>query len=82
MKKTRKVIFITLIAILLIIPIPLNGNGRYEAILWGRRRDRVVVEQNIGGIEGRVKYYNVYKYRIIFLPITIEDKSHIYSAQW
>lgn len=82
MKKIRKVIFIIIIAILLIIPIPLNGNGRYEAILWGRRIDRVVVEQNIGGIEDHVKYYNVYKYRIIFLPITIEDNSHIYSAQW
>lgn len=82
MKKSKKIIIVILVVFLSMIPIPLNGNGRYEAILWGRRRDTKVLEWNVGGIDDHVKYYNIYKYRIIFIPITTEDKSNIYYAQW
>ena len=67
--------------LLIICMIPVEIDGRYEAVLWGRKREMNIVENNIGGISDHVRYYYVYKYRIVFFTITVEDSSNITTAQ-
>lgn len=79
MKKSIKIAILLLLLIIFMIPVEIDG--RYEAVLWGRKREMKIVENNLGGISDHVRYYYVYKYRIIFFTITVEDSSNIDTAQ-
>lgn len=81
----KSVLLIGLAFLVLMYPYPMQAHGetvRYEAVLWGFRREKEVVETDVRGIAGKVKYYMVYKLRILVFPLEIKDTKHIHDAQW
>lgn len=74
-----------LVFLLMMIPFPIHDafgtTTKYVAVLWSFRRDKVVLEQDIGGESNHVKYYIVYRGRIFVFPYAIED-DEIHYAQW
>ncbi len=79
MKKFRRILIIILIIILLVIPVEIDG--KYVAVLWSRERNRVIVEDNLGGIDAHVRYYYEYKYRAFFFTFTTKDDLKTDTAQ-
>ena len=74
-----------MILLVLLLPFPINESGttvKYVAALWSFHRDYEVIEQDIGGNSGKVTYYTIYKFRVIFFPLEIKDTDHIQTAQW
>lgn len=81
----KKTISIVLILLVLLFPFPISDGcttTKYAAVLWSFQREYEVIQQDIGGISGRVKFYTIYKFRILFFPIEIKDTDNIKIGQW
>ncbi len=85
-RRTWKKISLMLLAFLVLMyPIPKQENGttvRYEAVLWGFHREKDVIETDVLGICGKVRYCMVYKFWILVFPLEIRDTKNVYDAQW
>ncbi len=79
MKKARRTLLFILIIILLLIPFEIDG--KYVAVLWSRERNKVIVENNIGGVDSHVRYYYEYKYRVLFFTFTTKNDFKTDTAQ-
>lgn len=84
--RCRYVLLGILVFLLMMIPFPIQDTTgtttKYVAVLWSFRRDKVVLEQDVGGEFNHVKYYIVYRGRILVFPYAIADKDEVRYAQW
>ncbi|WP_295214083.1 hypothetical protein [Ruminococcus sp.] len=83
--KWRYILIGILVFLLMMIPFPVHDatgtTVKYVAVLWSFRRDKVVLEEDVGGEWNHVKYRIVYRGRIFVFPYAIED-DEIRYAQW
>lgn len=83
--KWRYILIGILVFLLMMIPFPIHDvtgtTTKYVAVLWSFRRGKVVLEQDVGGVDDHVKYRIVYRGRIFVFPYAIED-DEIRYAQW
>lgn len=85
-KKSKRRPFLTIIAIgficiLFMIPISTENHG-YQAVLWGFEREHVILEENVGGIDGHTRYYNNFRIRILCFFMTVEHAENVRVGQW
>lgn len=63
--KWRYILIGILVFLLMMIPFPIHDvtgtTTKYVAVLWSFRRDKVVLEQDVGGVDDHVKYRIVYR---------------------
>lgn len=84
MKRKLKAVIIAAMAFVMLFPFRATAEPleQYTAVLWSMNIEKSVQNWDTDGIMNRVTYYNIYKFRLLFIPITFKDADNTHIEQW